>query len=142
MVAGDRKFVGMLHDLSVRKRIEQQLSEQQSLAKIGEMAAVLAHEIAIRWPASAVRCRSWPQLRAGNQGGDGHEGDHRPGRYARRAMQDLLLYARPPKPRPAPVDLKRLILTTVELLSRDPDVSGVQVKVEGSARWCTLTPSC
>src|SRR6185436_3597232 len=34
---------------------------------------------------------------------------------------------------PAPVDLKRLILTTVELLSRDPDVSGVQVKVEGSA---------
>jgi len=48
-------------------------------------------------------------------------------------MQDLLLYARPPKPRPAPVDLKRLILTTVELLSRDPDVSGVQVNVEGSA---------
>jgi signal transduction histidine kinase len=48
-------------------------------------------------------------------------------------MQDLLLYARPPKPRPAPVDLERLILTIVELLSRDPDVSGVHVTVAGSA---------
>ena len=57
-------------------------------------------------------------------------------------MQDLLLYARPPKARPAPVDLKRLILMTVELLSRDPDVSGVQVRSRDPHRWCTLTPSC
>jgi len=134
LVAGDRKFVGMLHDLSVRKRIEQQLSEQQSLAKIGEMAAVLAHEI--RNPLAGIRGAM--QVMAARYEPGSKEDMVGKEIIARvdtlsELMQDLLLYARPPKPRPAPVDLKRLILTTVELLSRDPDVSGVHVKVEGSA---------
>jgi signal transduction histidine kinase len=48
-------------------------------------------------------------------------------------MQDLLLYARPPKPRPAPVDLEPLIKTVVDLLSSDPDVNGLRVTLHGSA---------
>lgn len=42
---------------ATRKRIEQQLSEQQSLANIGEMAAVLRTRFAIRSRAFAARCR-------------------------------------------------------------------------------------
>jgi signal transduction histidine kinase len=48
-------------------------------------------------------------------------------------MQDLLLFARPPQPRPGPVDLKSLIDTTVELISQDPAVGGVRVQIDGSA---------
>jgi two-component system sensor kinase FixL len=134
LVEGQRKFTGILHDLSERKRIEQQLSEQQSLAKIGEMAAVLAHEI--RNPLAGIRGAM--QVMAARYEPGSKEGLVNKEIIARvdtlsELMQDLLLYARPPKPRPAPVDLKRLILTIVELLSRDPDVSGVQVTVEGSA---------
>jgi len=44
-VDGERKFTGILHDLSDRIRIETQLREQTSLARIGEMAAVIAHEV-------------------------------------------------------------------------------------------------
>ena len=52
-VAGQRKFTGILHDLSARVRIEEQLREQEALARLGEMAAVLAHEI--RNPLAGIR---------------------------------------------------------------------------------------
>jgi two-component system sensor kinase FixL len=134
VVAGERKFTGMLHDLTSRKRIEQQLGEQQSLAKIGEMAAVLAHEI--RNPLAGIRGAM--QVMASRHDPASKEGMVTREIIARvdtlsELMQDLLLYARPPKPRPAPVDLERLILTIVDLLSRDPEVSGVRVTVAGSA---------
>ena len=52
-VDGERKFTGILHDLSARVRIEKQLREQTSLAKLGEMAAVIAHEV--KNPLAGVR---------------------------------------------------------------------------------------
>jgi nitrogen-specific signal transduction histidine kinase len=52
-VAGATKFTGTLHDLSARVRIEAQLREQASLARIGEMAAVIAHEV--KNPLAGVR---------------------------------------------------------------------------------------
>jgi two-component system sensor kinase FixL len=133
VVAGERKFTGMLHDLTIRKRIEHQLSEQQSLAKIGEMAAVLAHEI--RNPLAGIRGAM--QVMASRYDAASKEGMVTKEIIARvdtlsELMQDLLLYARPPKPRPAPVDLERLVLTVRDLLSRDPDVAGVHITVEGS----------
>ena len=42
---GKRSFTGILHDLSDRVVLEQRLAEQKSLAKLGEMAAVVAHEV-------------------------------------------------------------------------------------------------
>src|SRR5262249_59114507 len=53
IVAGDRKFTGIIHDLSGRVRIEEQLREQTALARLGQMAAVLAHEI--KNPLAGVR---------------------------------------------------------------------------------------
>ena len=48
-------------------------------------------------------------------------------------MKDLLLFARPPRPRPTLVDVGTLITTTVELLSGDPTLEGIRVEVLGSA---------
>ena len=55
---------GILHDLSARVQMEEQLREQAALAKLGEMAAVVAHEVknplaGIRgaMQVSAVECR-------------------------------------------------------------------------------------
>src|SRR5262245_39963670 len=42
---GKRSFTGILHDLTDRVALEQRLAEQKSLAKLGEMAAVVAHEV-------------------------------------------------------------------------------------------------
>jgi len=48
-------------------------------------------------------------------------------------IQDLLLFARPPQPKPIPVDVSPLVRTTAELLSGDPALSGVRIEVEGWA---------
>ncbi len=44
-VNGERKFTGILHDLTGRVRMEEQLREQAAMARLGEMAAVIAHEV-------------------------------------------------------------------------------------------------
>src|SRR6185503_17403593 len=52
-LGGEPKFTGILHDLSARVRMEEQLREQAALARLGEMAAVIAHEI--KNPLAGVR---------------------------------------------------------------------------------------
>lgn len=133
-VSGERKFAGMLHDLSARKEMEQRLREQQALATLGEMAAVLAHEI--RNPLAGIRGAM--QVIASRQ--DQGSGDAAITKeiIARvdtlsELMQDLLLFARPPRPRSSPVDLARLVAMTAELLSRDPSVKDVTVRIDGHA---------
>jgi nitrogen fixation/metabolism regulation signal transduction histidine kinase len=48
-------------------------------------------------------------------------------------MKDLLLFVRPPKPRPAPLDLVPLVRTTVRLLITNPALRDVDIEVEGVA---------
>lgn len=133
-VDGQRRFTGILHDLSARVKMEEQLREQSGLARVGEMAAVIAHEVknplagvrgAIQVigsrlppgsPDSAVVKEVVSRIDALNE-----------------LMKDLLLFARPPQPRPTPVDLRALAATTAGLLAQDPAWNGVHVDVEGSA---------
>jgi nitrogen-specific signal transduction histidine kinase len=53
VVGGERKFTGIIHDLSARVRVEEQLREHTALARLGEMAAVIAHEV--KNPLAGVR---------------------------------------------------------------------------------------
>jgi signal transduction histidine kinase len=48
-------------------------------------------------------------------------------------MKDLLLFARPPRPRPAGVDVAALVTSTADLLAADPAMAGVRITIEGSA---------
>ena len=133
-VAGQRKFTGILHDLSARVRIEEQLREQEALARVGEMAAVLAHEI--RNPLAGIRGAM--QVMASRYDPDSRDAKVTKEIIARidtlaELMNDLLLFARPPQPQPRPVDLGPLVSMTVDLLRQDPAVKGVNVSVEGSA---------
>ena len=132
-VNGERKFTGILHDMSQRLRIEAQLREQTSLARIGEMAAVIAHEV--KNPLAGVRGAIQvigSRLPAGSRDAamiqeivariDALNG----------LMKDLLLFARPPQPVPALVDLAVLVSTTAELLASDPELKDVTVTVDGT----------
>lgn len=133
-VMGARKFTGMLHDLSRRKEMEAQLREQSALARLGEMAAVLAHEI--RNPLAGIRGAM--QVIGSRQDPSSKDAAITKEIIARvdtlaELVQDLLLFARPPQPRPGPVDLTQLVTTILDLMGRDPSVSGLRVKIEGSA---------
>jgi two-component system sensor kinase FixL len=134
LVAGERKFTGILHDLSARVRMEEQLREQAALVRLGEMAAVIAHEV--KNPLAGIR--GAVQVIGGRLPAGSREAAVIGEVMSRidtlnALIQDLLLFARPPRPRPAPVDVSPLVVTTAELLSADPALSRVRIDIEGSA---------
>jgi two-component system sensor kinase FixL len=132
--AGERKFTGILHDLSSRVLIEEQLRERAALARLGEMAAVIAHEVrnplaGIRGAIQTFETRFAP--------------DSRDRLMAREIvtridslnemMKDLLLFAKPPQPRTRPTDILPLVQMTANLLKEDPKLQSLRIDVEGSS---------
>jgi PAS domain S-box-containing protein len=133
-VQGERKFTGILHDLTNRVQLEGQLREQAALAKLGEMAAVIAHEV--KNPLAGIRGAI--QVFGGRMAHDGLNTQILTEIVARidsldQMMKDLLLFARPPKPKRAPLDLVPLVRATASLLSTDPALRDVDIDIEGSA---------
>src|SRR5262249_1927441 len=129
-IGGARKFTGILHDLSARVRMEEEMREQAALARLGEMAAVVAHEV--KNPLAGIRgaiqvfgsrmtqdAASAPIVQEIIDRIDSLD----------QMMKDLLLFARPPKPRRAPIDIVPLVTITANLLSRDPSLRDVEVDV-------------
>jgi len=133
-VGGQRKFTGILHDLSDRVRLEGVMREQASLARLGEMAAVIAHEV--KNPLAAIR--GAVQIIGGRLSGDNPDSRVMAEVVTRidaldRLMKELLLFARPPKVQTAPTDLEDLIAATAALLQRDPGMREVDVTISGAS---------
>jgi two-component system sensor kinase FixL len=134
LIEGESKFTGILHDLTERVQLETRLREQSALKRLGEMAAVVAHEVknpltGIRGAIQVIGSR----LPAGSKDvpiiGD---------IVARidalnDLMKDLLLFARPPQPRVAPVDMVVLVQTVTHLVRQDPALRDLRVEVTGEA---------
>ena len=118
---GRRHFTGVLHDLTQRVEMEQQLSEQKALAKLGEMAAVVAHEvknpiagirgalqvITSRMPAEQRDRPVLVEIMARLDGLD-------------RIVQDMLMFARPRALRQEPITIDALVSDTAALIRQDP----------------------
>jgi two-component system sensor kinase FixL len=140
-IDGERKFTGILHDLSARVQMEARVREQAALARLGEMAAVIAHEV--KNPLAGIRGAI--QVIASRTGQEGTTAQVLKEIVARidsldQMMKDLLLFARPPQPRHAPTDLVPLVATTADLLTLDPAMHDVSVEVEGSAPPVSVDP--
>jgi PAS domain S-box-containing protein len=133
-VGGERKFTGIIHDLSARVRIEEQLREHTALARLGEMAAVIAHEV--KNPLAGVRgAIQVIGTRLPKESKDAAIVKEIVTRIdaLNGLMQDLLLFARPPQPKPTPVDVAALVIMTRDLLGADPARKEIEVTVDGSA---------
>lgn len=134
MVSGERKFTGIVHDLSDRVRLEERMREQAALAHLGEMAAVVAHEV--KNPLAGVRAAL--QIIAGKMTAAGLDAGVTGDIIARidalnELMKDLLLFARPPQPRLSAVHVTSLVQSTVDLIAADPALHAVRVQVDGSS---------
>jgi two-component system sensor kinase FixL len=141
LLGGERRFTGILHDLTARVALEQRLREQGALAKLGEMAAVIAHEvknplagiravvqvIGGRLPADSTDARMMKEIVSRIDSLDG-------------LMRDLLLFARPPKPQRQPTEIDALIRVTADLLQRDHSLAGVRIDISGSAKPINVDP--
>jgi two-component system sensor kinase FixL len=133
-IAGERKFTGIVHDLTSRVRMEEHIREQAALAKLGEMAAVVAHEV--KNPLAGIRGAI--QVFASRAAKDGVESPILAEIVKRidsldRMMKELLLFARPPQPKRTPTDLLPLVSATADLLNQDPSLRQVRIDVDGSA---------
>jgi two-component system, LuxR family, sensor kinase FixL len=140
-IEGERKFTGILHDLSGRVHLEEQLREQATLAKLGEMAAVIAHEI--KNPLAGIRGAM--QVFASRMTPEGVPPQILKEIITRidaldQMMKDLLLFARPPKPRRVRTDVVPLVEMTADLLSQDQSLRGLNIEVGGTAPPISADP--
>ena len=104
-----RQYLAIRYDVTARKNAEAQLREQSALAKLGQLAAMVAHEV--RNPLAGLRAslqvidrrvsepRDRSVIAAMIQRIDG----------LNEKIEDLLLYARPKPPRRQAVDIKPLM---------------------------------
>ena len=131
---GKRSFTGILHDLTDRVELEYRLAEQKSLAKLGEMAAVVAHEV--KNPIAGIRGAL--QVITSRMPADQRDRPILLDIITRldalnRIVQDMLMFARPRALRQEPIPLDSLLRETASLIQRDPGMVNLEIAVSGSA---------
>jgi PAS domain S-box-containing protein len=129
------QYVAIRHDITDRKRVEAELREQAALTRLGEMAAVVAHEL--KNPLAGLRGAL--EILGRRMTGEPADRQIISEMVARidalnQMVQDLLVFARPTPPRFATVSAGQIVRATRELLSTDPDMRGVSVELTGIER--------
>jgi PAS domain S-box-containing protein len=126
------QYMAIRYEITDRKRTEDRLREQEALARLGQMAAVVAHEV--KNPIAGIRGAL--QVIGARMAADARDKPVIGEIIVRldglnRIVQDLLVFARPRELRSEPTDLKPLLLSTVDLLKGDPALAGLAVDVCG-----------
>jgi PAS domain S-box-containing protein len=127
------QYIAIRADITARKAAEEQLVQQATLAQVGQMAAVVAHEV--RNPLAGIKGTF--QVLMGRRDASATEVPIMKEAVARidslsTLIDDLMTYARPRPPRLASTDLRTLIDEAVGFLRRDPAWNPVEVDVSGA----------
>lgn len=121
------QYMAIRYDITRRKRDEQRLLEQATLASLGEMAAVVAHEV--RNPLAGIR--GGVQVLASYLPPDADDAASFVREIVDRidslnaVLIDLLEFARLRVPKPGPIDMSVLLSDVVKSLRYDPALAGI-----------------
>jgi two-component system, LuxR family, sensor kinase FixL len=140
-IDGQPKFIGIVHDLTERVEMESRLREQTALTKLGEMAAVVAHEV--KNPLAGVRGAIQvigARLPQGSRDAQVMKDIIARLDALNELMKDLLLFARPPQPKLSSVSVVPLLETVADLVRQDPALKELAVTVDGSASPIRVDP--
>jgi PAS domain S-box-containing protein len=126
------QYIAIRADITARKAAEDRLAQQAALARLGQMAAVVAHEV--RNPLAGIK-GAIQVLMSRRPAGDTELpimrdvvaridslGD---------LINDLMVFARPRPPRPSALQLRPLLLEAISQLRRDPVGELLEVTIEG-----------
>jgi PAS domain S-box-containing protein len=127
------QYIAIRADITARKDAEAKLAEQAALARIGQLAAVVAHEVrnplaGIKGAVQVLMSRRRPDdvelpvMREITERIDG----------LNELINDLMVFSRPRPLAIGPVDLCSVVTEAVSILQRDPAADRVVVDVEGA----------
>jgi PAS domain S-box-containing protein len=124
------QYMAIRSDVTERKRSEALLREQAALARLGEMAAVVAHEV--KNPLAGIRGSL--QVIGGRMPAESRDRQVVSDIVDRldslnNIVDDLLIFARPREPKVAPVVLQTLLQGTAALLKKDPAHARIQLDI-------------
>ncbi len=127
-----QKIVSVTQDVTDGKRAQQRLIEQESLVRLGQMMAVIAHEV--KNPLAGIRGAL--QVIGSRFSQDTPEHTVLHDAVARvdslaDMIQDMLTFARPNPPRLVAVALRPVLEGTVTLAQQDPVLANVSVELKG-----------
>lgn len=126
------QYIAIRADITARKAAEERLAQQAALARLGQMAAVVAHEV--RNPLAGIK-GAMQVLLSRRQAGDQEAPVMRDviGRIDSLGdlINDLMVFARPRPPQASTFPLRALISEAIIMLRRDPVGAGLDVRFEG-----------
>jgi PAS domain S-box-containing protein len=127
------QYIAIRADITAVKAAEEQLAQQAALARVGQLAAVVAHEV--RNPLAGIK--GAVQVLMSRRRPDDPEQAVMHDIVSRidslaDLINDLMLFARPRQPRLAATDLRTVVDEAVTLVRRDPSVGETRVVIEGA----------
>jgi PAS domain S-box-containing protein len=127
------QYTAIRSDITQRKRAEERLREQAALAHVGQMAAVVAHEV--KNPLAGIKGAM--QVLLTRRGADDPEIVVMRDIISRvdqlnELISDLLLFARPRPPQMGPLSVAAVLREATELMRRDPMGAHVAVTFDGT----------
>ena len=128
-------------DVTERRKAEETARRRHALARLGQMAAVVAHEV--KNPIAGVTGAIQIIAKRLPEGCDEREIvqtilERLDG--LNRMSQDLLDFARPREPELRRVDLRKLVEKSAAFLAQDPNLGGVQVEIDAVDRSVAVDP--
>jgi PAS domain S-box-containing protein len=134
-----RQYLAIRYDITARKNAEAQLREQAALTQLGQLAAVVAHEV--RNPLAGLRAslqvidrrcepRDRSAIAAMIQRIDGLNAN----------VEDLLLFARPKPPRVQSVDVKAMMRDVAASAQNGTGRSGLPIPIDGDDLQASADP--
>ena len=126
------QYIAIRADITARKAAEERLMQQAALARVGQMAAVVAHEVrnplaGIKGAVQILMSRREP----------GHEELPVLRDIVARIdalsdlINDLMVFARPRPPRLAQLGLRAVVGEAIGAVRRDPAAQDVEIDIEG-----------
>ncbi len=127
------QYIAIRADITARKIAEETLVRQAALAQVGQMAAVVAHEV--RNPLAGIK--GVMQVLIGRRPSDDADVPVMNDIVTRidslsELVNDLMVFARPRAPRPVDLRVQPLVTEAITMVRRDPAGAHVHIEVDGA----------